>query len=354
MVCSRYIASMKQVARLLRQSRDGRQSLRRSFASSTATTSADSFVRPPVVPYPSSPRKQVPLNILRPPYATTGRVPMLSHPDQVYIHGEEFTDRLRQAARLARRTLDLACEFAKPGITTDEIDTVVHEAIISEGAYPSPLNYAGFPKSVCSSINEVICHGIPDGRALELGDIVSFDVSCFLNGVHGDNCATILIGDEGDSTEVDWRGVHQRTDFNSAAEEAHFIASRRLIEVSREALYAAIATCRGGSCLSAVGGAIDEVAEANGYQSVRKYRGHGISHEFHCSPFVKQYRNQDRLTLDPGMIFTIEPMLVMGNQDCFEWDDEWTVATVDGSLAAQFEHTILVTDDGAEILTLPE
>lgn len=323
-------------------------------------------------PFPQSARKPVPNHIERPPYAKTGMVPMLQHPDHIYIHCSENAERMRQAGRLARQTLDLACTVARAGVTTDEVDTVVHEAIIAAGAYPSPLNYAGFPKSVCSSINEVICHGIPDARPLETGDVVSFDVSCFLDGVHGDNCATIIVGDHNDDdddggdegnvstvdsthddVETDWRGVPVRTQFDNPAQEAHFLVARQLVKATREALYAAIATCRPGSCLSQVGGAIDDVAEAHGYQSVRKYRGHGISHEFHCAPFVKHYRNSDRLELEEGMIFTIEPMLVTGRQECYEWSDDWTVVTLDGSLAAQFEHTILITSDGAEILTLP-
>ena len=321
---------------------------------------ATAYHRTPMRPYPLSPRRKVPAGISLPPYARTGHVPPLRHPDSIYIHDEYSADLMRQAARLARQTLDLACHVAKPGVTTDEVDAIVHDALCTAGAYPSPLNYAGFPKSLCSSVNEVICHGIPDARPLELGDVVSFDVSCFLNGVHGDNCATIIVGDESShadndpNVERDWRGVPVRTEFESAAQEAHFVQARKLVSATREALYAAIDTVHPGSCLTAVGAAIDTVAERHGYQSVRKYRGHGIYHEFHCAPFVKHYRNNDRLQLEEGMIFTIEPMLVMGRQECVEWSDEWTVLTLDGSLAAQFEHTILITANGAEILTLPE
>lgn len=334
-------------------------------ASTTAEKASDSsslvYHRAPMRPYPLTPRRQVPGGIPPPPYARSGQVPPLQHPDSVYIHDEYSAARMRQAARLARRTLDLACQVAKPGVTTDQVDAVVHDALCAVGAYPSPLNYAGFPKSLCSSVNEVICHGIPDTRPLQVGDVVSFDVSCFYDGVHGDNCATVIVGDESDDpaepdedAETDWRGVPVRTEFESAAQEIHFIEARKLVNTTREALYAAIDTVRPGSCLTQVGNAIDTVAEQHGYQSVRKYRGHGISHEFHCAPFVKHYRNNDRLQLEEGMIFTIEPMLVMGRQECVEWPDEWTVLTLDGSLAAQFEHTILVTSNGVEILTLPE
>jgi methionyl aminopeptidase len=186
--------------------------------------------------------------------------------------------------------LDYACSLATPGVETDDIDTAVHEAIIQQGnAYPSPLNYVGFPKSLCSSINEIICHGIPDTRPLQSGDIVSFDVSCFVNGVHGDNCATVIVGDEQsvDEIGVDWRGVPYRTQFDSPEEEASFRAARRLVHATRESLYAAIDRCGPGACLTDVGAAIQDVADAYGYSTVRTYRGHGIGEEFHCAPFVK-------------------------------------------------------------------
>jgi methionyl aminopeptidase len=260
---------------------------------------------------------------------------------------------MREAAHLARHTLDMVCSLAKPGVTTDELDTAVHEHLIQAGAYPSPLNYAGFPKSLCSSINEVICHGIPDLRPLQMGDVVSFDVSCFYNGVHGDNCATVIVGDEQEKPEIgrDWQGVPYRAQFDSPDTAAHFEEARRLVRATRESLYAAIDTCRPGSCLSEVGHAIQDVADAYGYKSVEKYRGHGICHEFHCAPFVKHYRNDDKLELLPGMIFTIEPMLTQGSSSCYEWADDWTVVTEDGSLSAQFEHTVVITESGVEILT---
>jgi methionyl aminopeptidase len=300
---------------------------------STFAQNNERIVRQPVVAHTQSPTKPVPDDIPRPPYALTGIVPYLQYPDKVMLHTPESIKLMRDAARLARKTLDLACRLAAPGVTTDEIDTAVHEAIIEAGAYPSPLNYAGFPKSLCSSINEVVCHGIPDSRPLQFGDVVSFDVSCFLNGVHGDNCATLIVGD--DNTQDT------------------FEQERRLVETTKESLEAAIDACRKpGRCLSHIGDAIEQVAEREGFSSVRKYRGHGISHEFHCPPFVKHYRNNEKLALRPGMIFTIEPMLTQGTGDCFEWSDDWTVSTVDGGLAAQFEHTILLTDDNVEILTV--
>lgn len=247
----------------------------------------------------------------------------------IILHDDDTIERMRASCRLARSVLDLACEHAKPGVTTDEIDKIVHEAIIEAGAYPSPLNYSGFPKSLCSSINEVICHGIPDSRPLQDGDIVSFDVSCFLNGVHGDNCGTVAVGD------VDEAGI-------------------RLIKAAEEGLMAGINAVKPEGCLTSVGAAIQEVSDSYGLSSVRKYCGHGVGEQFHTPPFVKHFRNADKCTLVPGMIFTIEPMFVEGNQASITWDDNWTAATVDGGRAAQFEHTILVTGDGFEILTVTD
>jgi len=324
-------------------------------------------VRPPVVAYPLTAKRYVgrgddsgPI-IQKPPYADTGIVPPSRYHDTVLIHNDpDDIDRMRYAARLARKVLDMACNMAEPGMTTDVIDEAVHRSLIEAGAYPSPLNYVGFPKSVCSSVNEVICHGIPDTRPLEFGDVVSFDVSCFVNGVHGDNCATVIVGDqqELDVVGTDWRGVPYlepgSSKFSSVEEEAMVRASRRLVHATRESMMAAIHCIGPGKCLSHIGAAIQDVADAYGYSTVEKYRGHGISSEFHIAPFVKHFRNNDKLQLVPGMIFTIEPMLVEGDGECFEWSDQWTVASVDGGMAAQFEHTILITDDGVEILTIPE
>ncbi|KAG7370977.1 methionine aminopeptidase [Nitzschia inconspicua] len=316
-------------------------------------------LRHSVVPYPITSKKYVARGsgILKPPYADSGILPANPHGDAILIHDDpDDLDAMRTAAKLARRILDHACALAKPGVTTDEIDTAVHEALLEAGAYPSPLNYVGFPKSLCSSINEVICHGIPDTRPLVRGDIVSFDVSCFIGGVHGDNCATILVGDEQEIDEigVDWRGVPYKSTFDSVDEEVMFRAGRRLIHATRESLYEAIDRIGPGACLTEVGAAIEDVADAYGYSTVAKYRGHGIGEVFHCAPFVKHYRNQDKLELVPGMIFTIEPMLVERSGDCYEWEDQWTVQTVDGGMSAQFEHTILITDNGVEILTVAE
>jgi len=330
-----------------------------------------------------------------PPYALSGQVnfsptaadlDLIAPSSQIHnisktnpmIRNEYTIEKLREAGRLARTMLEYACSLAIPGIHTDEINTKVHHAILQLGAYPSPLNYAGFPKSICTSINEVICHGIPHAtHVLQSGDVVKFDVSCFYQGVHGDNCATVIVGDVAEHYDhqhktnnnnnnmdghaviptqsflvSDWRCIPYKQQFTSTDEELLFITARRLSMATYQALYAAISTCHPGSCLTDIGHAIAIVAEAYGYDSVRKYRGHGIAREFHIPPFVKHYRNRDYLELQPGMVFTIEPMITEGHWDCDEWEsDQWTVVTCDGGRAAQFEHMVLITDNGVDILT---
>jgi methionyl aminopeptidase len=221
--------------------------------------------------------------------------------ERVLLHDAASVNRMRAAARLAREVLDAACGLAMAGVATDAVDAAVHDAIVSRGAYPSPLNYAGFPKSLCASVNEVVCHGIPDLRPLEDGDVVSFDVSCYLYfpddrvGVHGDNCATVIVGDAQERDEIgrDWRGVPYRSDVGG--DGARFDEARRLVAAAHEALHAGVAACGPGRCLSDIGAAIEDVSDREGYGSVRRYRGHGIGTDFHCAPFVRHYRNDDKL-----------------------------------------------------------
>jgi len=342
-------------------------------------------------------------HISKPPYAMNGIVPSSSH--FVMIHDEKMISSLRNAGRIARQSLDKACDIAwsmdvdyqsnqiqnkkqekrqkNTIITTNDVNNEIHKHLVDAGVYPSPLNYHGFPKSLCSSVNEVICHGIPDGYKMRPGDVASFDISCFHDGVHGDNCATVVVGDyeedddnypnnnnndnnmnNNDTHDDDNKPLYYgalrhkskrvKENFISADEEAFFITSRRLVQAAQEALDAGVATCKPGSCLSDIGSAISSVVDAYGYGSVQKYRGHGIGEDFHCPPFVKHYRNDDRLELKPGMVFTIEPMITEGKEDCYEWrSDGWTVVTEDGGRAAQFEHMVAITEDGYEILTLP-
>ncbi|KAK8694737.1 hypothetical protein V6N13_072282 [Hibiscus sabdariffa] len=271
-----------------------------------------------------SPRRPVPDHIKRPPYVKTRMAPGIATGPEV--HDLEGIERMRASGRLAAQVLNYAGTLVKPGITTDEIDKAVHEMIINNGAYPSPLGYGGFPKSVCTSVNECICHGIPDSRPLEDGDIINIDVTVYLNGYHGDTSATFFCGD------VD--------------EEA-----RKLVKVTKECLDKAIAICAPGVEFKKIGKTIHDHADKFGYGVVRQFVGHGVGRVFHADPPVQHFRNNDGGRMILNQTFTIEPMLTMGNINPVMWDDDWTVVTQDGSLSAQFEHTILITEDGAEILT---
>lgn len=239
------------------------------------------------------------------------------------------TARIRRACLAAADVLQEGARLVRPGVTTDAIDAAVHEAYIARGGYPSTLNYHGYPKSLCTSVNEVILHGIPDSRALEDGDIVNLDVTIYLEGVHGDCSATYLVGDVDE-------------------------ASQRLVRVTRECLELGIAAVKPGRRVSEIGRAIEQHASAAGFGVVRAFCGHGIGEDFHMEPQVLHYHEPSaRAVIEEGMVFTVEPMLTMGRPDHVVWPDGWTAATADGERAAQFEHTILVTRDGAEILTLP-
>jgi methionyl aminopeptidase len=272
-----------------------------------------------------SPTRAVPADIPRPDYADSGTLvrrpePMVKSPDTIA--------RMRRACRAAADVLRVCGAAVAPGVTTDEIDAIAHDAYLSHGGYPSTLNYRGYPKSVCTSVNEVICHGIPDDRALQDGDIVNVDVTIFLDGVHGDTSATFAVG---------------RVD----------AASSRLVRVTEECLDAGVAAVAPGHPLCAIGQAIERHAHANGYGVVRTFVGHGIGEQFHTEPSVPHYfEPRASMPLEPGMIFTIEPMITMGSPKETIWDDGWTAVTSDGSRTAQFEHTVLVTDDGVEVLTI--
>ena len=271
-----------------------------------------------------SPARTVPASIARPPYAESGepvRIP------ESPVQTADVIERMRRAGKAAAAVLATTAAAIRPGVTTDELDAICHQACIDFGGYPSPLNYSGFPKSLCTSVNEVICHGIPDDRALLDGDIVNLDVTIFLDGVHGDTNATFAVG-------------------NVDAE------SRRLIKVTRECLERAIATVRPDVPFNVIGKAIQEHAEANGFGVVRSFVGHGISTQFHTDLHVPHYF-EPRLTLpmEAGMTFTIEPMITVGAWEHDLWDDGWTAVTVDRRRTAQFEHTLLVTDSGVDVLT---
>ena len=272
-----------------------------------------------------SPMRTVPPEIPRPDYAETGQPVRTPEPR---VKSPDIIERMRVAGRAAAEVLVIGGAAVAPGVTTDEIDAIVHQAYIDRGGYPSTLNYRGYPKSLCTSVNEVICHGIPDDRALRDGEIVNLDVTIFLNGVHGDTNATFLVGEVDD-------------------------ASRRLVEVTRQCLELGIAAVVPGRPFSDIGRAIENHATANRYEVVRAFVGHGIGEQFHTDLQIPHYY-EPRLTtvMEPGMAFTIEPMISIGTGLHRLWDDDWTAVTADGSRTAQFEHTVLVTDDGVEILTL--
>jgi methionyl aminopeptidase len=280
----------------------------------------------PIRPGQVSPQRGVPREIRRPAYLDTGGVP--ARRALPPVAGADAIARLRRSCQAARRVLDVVGDAVAEGITTDELDAIAHDAYVNEGGYPSPLGYRGFPKSICTSVNEVVAHGIPDDRPLRNGDIVNCDITIFLDGMHGDCSATYLVGDVDADT-------------------------RRLVEVTKDALDAGIAAARPGGRLREIGRAIQRIADRERFGIVRELVGHGIGEEFHGEPYVHHYDEpRDRIKLRPGMAFTIEPMLTLGDPDVVQWDDGWTIVTLDGQPSAQFEHTVLVTESGVEVLTL--
>ena len=274
-----------------------------------------------------SPRRPVPTSIPRPEY--------VDRPEPAPFTGSEIKDaetieKMRVAGRIAAGALAAAGAAVAPGVTTDEVDRIGHEYLLDHGAYPSTLGYRGFPKSLCTSVNEVICHGIPDSRRLESGDIVNIDITGFIDGVHGDTNATFFAGEPDEE-------------------------SRLLVERTHEATMRGIKAALPGRQVNIIGRVIEKYAARFGYGVVRDYTGHGIGTSFHSGLVIPHYDaapSYDTL-IEPGMTFTIEPMLNLGTPDWTLWDDGWTVVTKDLTPSAQFEHTILITEDGNEILTLP-
>ena len=279
-----------------------------------------------IQPATVSPLREVPASIPRPRYV--GRLA----PDPYTgdnVQSQEIIEKMRIAGRLAAQAMHAAAAVIKPGVTTDDLDQVVHEYLIAHHAYPSTLGYRGFPKSCCTSVNEVICHGIPDERPLEDGDIVKIDVTAYIGGVHGDTCATFFCG------EVDE-------------------ASRLLTDRTREALVRAIKAVKPGREVNVIGRVIESYVKRFGYGVVREYTGHGVHTAFHSGLVIPHYDEPGYDTvIKSGMTFTIEPMITLGRGDWYMWDDGWTVLTADGSRCAQFEHTMVVTENGAEVLTHP-
>src|ERR1700689_533114 len=272
-----------------------------------------------------SPLRQVPASIPRPEYVGR-KSPKTGEPD---VKDAETIERMRAAGPLAAQALAEVGKHVAPGVTTDELDRVGHEFLCDHGAYPSTLGYRGYPKSLCTSLNEVICHGIPDDTVISDGDIVNVDITAYIGGVHGDTNATFLAGD--------------------VAEE-----SRLLVERTHEAMMRGIRAVAPGRSLNVVGRVIESYAKRFGYGGVRDFTGHGIGTPFHSGLIVPHYDDPDAtVTIETGMTFTIEPMLTLGTISYDVWPDGWTAVTKDRKRTAQFEHTILVTEDGHEILTLP-
>lgn len=279
-----------------------------------------------VAPGVVSPRRPVPASIARPEYVDR---PAPAQDTGSEVKDAETIERMRVAGRIAAQAMAAAAAVIAPGVTTDEVDRVGHEFLLDHGAYPSTLGYKGFPKSLCTSVNEVVCHGIPDDRRLEDGDIVNIDITAFIGGVHGDTDATYLCGD------VDKE-------------------SRLLVERTREAMMRGIKAAIPGREINVIGRVIQSYARRFGYGVVRDFTGHGIGRTFHSGLVIPHYDAAPSYStvIEPGMTFTIEPMLNLGTPEWEMWDDGWTVVTADRRRSAQFEHTILITETGNEILTL--
>jgi len=283
--------------------------------------------------YPLSPQREIPKRIQHPDYAADGQ----PRSEQVFVGRNKITildkaqqEGMRTVCRLAREVLDIAAAAAKPGVTTDYLDELVHKACIERDSYPSPLNYYNFPKSVCTSINEVICHGIPDQRVLRDGDIINIDVTLYHKGFHGDLNETYYVGDK-------------------ALADPDAV---RVVETARQCLDKAIEAAKPETLFREYGNIIEKHAKSRDCSTVRTYCGHGVNTLFHCAPNVPHYaKNKAIGAAKPGMCFTIEPMICLGTYRDKTWPDNWTSVTLDGQRSAQFEHTMLVTETGVEILT---
>jgi methionyl aminopeptidase len=272
-----------------------------------------------------SPLRPVPGVIERPEYVASGRV---GDRDRTQINDDESLDRLRRAGAVAAEVLLRAGAAVAPGRTTDELDAIAHDAYVELGAYPSTLHYRGYPKSICTSVNGVVCHGIPDDRPLADGDIVNIDVTAYIDGMHGDTSATFVVGDVSE-------------------------AMRGLVETTREATLLGIAAIRPFEPLQRIAQAIEPFAAARGYGVVREYGGHGIGATFHGAPHVHHcLERRDGTIVLPGMSFTVEPMLTTGRPRFSQAPDGWTERLDDHMPSAQFEHTVVVTHAGAEVLTV--
>jgi methionyl aminopeptidase len=269
----------------------------------------------------------VPKHIVRPEYVGKPAPSRFTGSD---IYDAEAVGRIRESGRIAADAIALVGTHVRAGITTDELDVIGHDYMVANDSYPSTLGYRGFPKSLCSSVNEVICHGIPDDTVLEDGDIVNIDITAFKNGVHGDSNQTFIVG----------QASQQVTD---------------LVGRTRESLNRGIKAVAPGREVNVIGRAIESYARRFDYGVVRDFTGHGVGEAFHSGLIIPHYDAAPAYATEikVGMVFTIEPMLTLGGIEWEMWDDDWTVVTKDRSITAQFEHTMVVTERGAEVLTLP-
>lgn len=280
---------------------------------------------PTVVKGVVSPMRTIPDHINCPEYAVTGT------PNNERLSckktSEDQFQRMRRAGKVARNVLNSVLEAVRPGVTTEELDLIAHGCCLDHNGYPSPLNYMGFPKSICTSVNEVVVHGIPDSRALVEGDIINCDVTVYVDDMHGDCSETVFVGDVDKESE-------------------------RLVKVTWECLEKSLELVRPGQLLNSIGLAVETHARQNGFSVVREFTGHGIGESFHMSPYIAHFYEPDnKAVIEEGMTFTIEPMINAGRANCTIWSDKWTAVTEDLSRSAQFEHTILVRQSGVEILT---
>jgi methionyl aminopeptidase len=245
------------------------------------------------------------------------------------VYDEETIEKIRRAGRISSQALDLIGTLLVPGMTTDDIDRIGHDFVVGHGAYPSTLGYRGYPKSLCTSLNEVICHGIPDDTVIQEGDILNVDITSYLDGVHGDTNRMFIVGD--------------------AAPEVV-----ELVERTEEALRRGIKAVAPGREVNVIGRAIESYAKRFGYGVVRDFTGHGVGSSFHSGLIIPHYDSAPLYNdvMEVGMVFTIEPMLTLGTHEWDQWSDDWTITTQDKSWTAQFEHTLVVTETGADILTL--
>eukprot|EP01080_Neovahlkampfia_damariscottae_P010040 gene10040-2359_t len=280
-----------------------------------------------------SPINLVPEHIIKPLYVTHKTKDNYSQ--NIELKNEEEIEIMREACKIARKALDYAQSLIHPMVTTDEIDKKVHNFIIDHGAYPSTLLYEGFPKSICTSVNHIICHGIPDSRELENGDIINIDVTVFYKGFHGDVSKTFGVGHISPQ-------------------------AKKLMEVTKDSLYAAIKKCGPYVKFPVIGREIERIANKFSYNVVQEFCGHGIGRNFHGLPQILHFENEDSddhagcSEMLPGLTFTIEPILKVGSTEFREWPDKWTIESEDQFISAQFEHTILILDNGVEILTASE